>query len=95
MGLSATWTIKCDECGKIESVTLVPETKDSKGDPIRHHYFDIWGPGIPYGWIQVPHDKVTDRFYLFFCSRECDDTWLRKQGRNEEADELAKAIWVA
>lgn len=90
MGMMAGWTVRCDNCGKF-NYTEIRLTVDTA----IQGWLDIWGPGFPNGWIQVAHDKVTDRHYLFFHDRACYEDWLRKQGRVEEADAFKKAIWIA
>lgn len=92
MGMMAAWTTRCDNCNAFiytEIRLTVDTVQQTQG------YLDIWGPGFPPGWIQVAHDKATDRHYLFFHDRDCYEDWLRKQGRVEEADAFKNAIWIA
>lgn len=92
MPMMAGWTTICDGCGKF-NYTEIRLTIDTV--QVTQGYLDIWGPGFPPGWIQVAHDKITGRYYLFFHDRACYEDWLRKQGREEEADAFKKAIWIA
>lgn len=92
MPMIATWTVRCDNCDRFRHTELKLNeitVQQTQG------YLDIWGPGFGDGWIQVAHDKITDRYYLFFHDRACYEDWLRKQGREEEADAFKKAIWIA
>ena len=90
MGLRAKWTIICDQCGLMVEVERRPED-----DGITTSYFDEWGPGIPNGWIQIPHDETTNRNYLFFHESACYEMWLHSQGREEELKNFRDSAWIA
>ena len=89
MGLSATCRAECDNCGSVveQAATLDDETRGSIDD--------VWIWACPPNWIRQRHDKVTGQKYLFYCSQECVSDWLRKQGRDNEADEFEHTIWIA
>jgi len=96
MGLTGKWTMVCD-CGcdaKVE-VERHPEDESSDDGGIGTSFSDEWGPGIPDGWIQLAHDPITGRRYLFFSNVKCLEKWLRSQGRLKEAKKLKNAIWMA
>jgi hypothetical protein len=90
MGLKATYEIVCEGCGqKVETVVVLDQEEEKDG--ISHTYLDIWGPGIPYGWLQT----VDNKKHLFFHDQDCMEKWLIAQGRVDEAEELHNAIWIA
>lgn len=109
MSLSATCKAECDGCPKvvINEVELNDLTSRGIMKQTEEHFEgggamfggtyarDIWSWCIPEGWIQCPKDEVTGQEWLFFCSVDCRVAWLRKQGRDKEAEAFSKAIWVA
>ena len=76
MGFHAKWTSTCDYCGRQAIVELTPE-QDSLDN-----YFDPWGPGWPEGWTQ---DNRNDKYFLW-CTHQCLQEWLVKNGYPDEAD---------
>lgn len=107
MGLEATWRIECDHCGKEVKRTLVLSKETISG--IRHYeslssdgkihmegrtyYTDIWGPGVPDGWIQ---QTALERGYpFFFCGKECYRAWLLEEKGPEAMKRFDEAVWVA
>lgn len=109
MGIKAKWTTTCDGCGLVRELELElnehnwdgtlerEEYVNANGSVSVHTYCDdsMWGPGASNGWLQVAHDEVTGKHYLFFHDEECYKNWLRKQGREAEVKEFEEAVWMA
>ena len=99
MGLKAVWTIVCEQCG----VTAITERKPEdelilnylQKNAAVNSYFDVWGPGIPDGWLQISHDTTTKKNYLFFDKSDCYKEWLRLQGRLKDLENFKNAVYVA
>ena len=91
MSIIAKWTTTCTGCGKVVEKELQLTEESCYG----FGWTDIWGPGWPKGWMQIPYDEVTDTHYLFFHNHNCYKNWLRKQDRLEEIREFDEGIWVA
>lgn len=90
MGIVAEWVTECDGCGE-----RVEKRMELGVGTVGGGWLDIWGPGWPEGWLQVTHDGVTGRHYLFFCGAGCYCKWLERQGRHEEVERMRSAVWVA
>jgi hypothetical protein len=71
------------------------EAQAQRGGELHTSYCDIWGPGIPHGWLQVKPVDMPDSKRGFFCSGECYVTWLKTHGRDQEAEAFKYAVWIA
>jgi len=97
MSLHAHFITTCDGCGlevkrdvplDEKSAQGIMEEEGGSGWSHRSYARDMWSWAIPNGWLQVSEDIVTGRDYLFFHSGNCYEQWLRKQGRDREAEEF-------
>lgn len=96
MGLRAKWIMTCDGCGLVVERARKPEDGEYiEENGVRTYYSDMWGYGIPDGWLQIVRDEFTNRDYLFFHDGDCYGKWLDSQGRIEERIEFESAIWIA
>lgn len=100
MPLEAYLKAICDGCDKVVERLVQLDDKTARGimeedGGVTTYASDLWSWAVPYGWLQVPEDKVTRRKYLFFHDDDCYKEWLRKQGRVEEVEVFEKAVWVA
>ena len=86
--LVVTWVLDCHGC----NVRHVAERRLSL-ETWAESWFDIWGPGVPDGWLQQsPKDGETE--WQFWHSSECYRDWLRRQGRYEDLRRFDETPWM-
>ena len=100
MSLSAHLLAWCDGCGLTveRDVYLNKKTADgimSEDDGVTSWATDLWSWAVPDEWLQIEHDEMTGRDYLFFHDDECYVKWLQNQGRTKEIDEFRNGVWIA
>lgn len=100
MSLEACLKATCDGCDKIVERHVRLDDKTAQGimeedSGVTTYASDMWSWAIPYGWLQIPEDKMTGQKYLFFHDDDCHKEWLRKQGRIEEIEAFENAMWIA
>jgi hypothetical protein len=97
--LKVNWTIRCSGCDKEVKDFMILDEKEYVGEkPEPNHsisYNDVWGPGIPYGWLQTLEGEEAHKKHLFFHSHDCYKKWLVEQGRFDELHRFENAFWVA